>query len=317
MRRNVLSASHTAYSGAKSSQNSLMPRTLPPRLIALVPLLFVLLWSTGFIGAKYALPYIEPFNVLFYRMLLNLAAFALLIRLFNAKPLTLSQKGHQLVVGLLIHAGYLGGVFAAIKLDMPAGLTALIVGLQPLLTALITWGSGKEQLRNLQWFGLVLGIVGITIVLDGNGRLGFSTIDPWALLAVFVALFAISLGTLYQKHFDAGTDLLSGSFYQYLATTMVMGLLTWQFETGEVDWQLPLILSLAWLVLGLSVSAILLLLFMIREGESSKVASYFYLVPPTTALEAWLLFDEQFTLETLLGVGITVLGVYLVLKRKS
>ena len=145
MARNVLSATLTAYSGAISSQNSLMPRTLHPRLITFVPLLFVLLWSTGFIGAKYALPYIEPFNVLFYRMLLNLAAFAVLIRLFNAKPLTLTQKGHQLVVGLLIHAGYLGGVFAAIKLDMPAGLTALIVGLQPLLTALITWGSGKEQ----------------------------------------------------------------------------------------------------------------------------------------------------------------------------
>jgi drug/metabolite transporter (DMT)-like permease len=317
MPRNVLSPSRTAYSGAKSSQNSYMPHTLHPRLISLVPLLFVLLWSTGFIGAKYALPYIEPFNVLFYRMLFNLAAFALLIRLFNAKPLTLSQKGHQLVVGLLIHAGYLGGVFAAIKLDMPAGLTALIVGLQPLLTALITWSSGKEQLRSLQWLGLVLGIVGITIVLDGNGRLGFSNTDPLALLAVFVALFAISLGTLYQKQFGAGTDLLSGSFYQYLATAVAMWLLTWQFESGEVDWQLPLILSLAWLVLGLSVSAILLLLFMIREGESSKVASYFYLVPPTTALEAWLLFDEQFTLEALLGVGITVLGVYLVLKRKS
>jgi len=317
MRRNVLSASRTAYSEVKSSQKSLMSRTLHPRLIALVPLLFVLLWSTGFIGAKYALPYIEPFNVLFYRMLLNLAAFALLIRLFKAKPLTTAQKGHQLVVGLLIHAGYLGGVFAAIKLDMPAGLTALIVGLQPLLTALITWGSGKEQLRIVQWLGLLLGIVGISIVLDGNGRLGFSTINSWALVSVFVALFAISLGTLYQKHLGAGTDLLSGSFYQYLATAVVMGFLTWQFETGEVDWQLPLILSLAWLVLGLSVSAILLLLFMIREGESSKVASYFYLVPPTTAIEAWLLFDEQFTLEAALGVAITVLGVYLVLKRKG
>jgi len=226
------------------------------RLIVLVPLLFVLLWSTGFIGAKYGLPYIEPFNFLFYRMLLNLSVFLLLIKLLNAKTLTGQQKLHQMVVGLLVHAGYLGGVFAAIKLNMPAGLAALLVGLQPLLTALLVWVSGRENLSATQWAGLVLGLSGIVLVLHGNGQL----------------------------------DSLEFSF--------------WAF-------------SLAWLVLGLSVAAVLLLLFMIREGEASRVAAYFYLVPPFTALEAWLLFDERFSFEALVGFAVTVLGVYLVVKQSS
>lgn len=291
--------------------------TTHPRAVALIPFLFVLLWSTGFIGAKYALPYIEPFTLLFYRMLLNLVAFLLLIWWWNAKRLTPIQIGHQMVVGLFIHAGYLGGVFAAIKLQMPAGLVALLVGLQPLLTAFILWVSGSERLRFLQWLGLCLGIVGIALVLYGNGKLDTQVIGGWALLAAFVSLFAISFGTLYQKKFGGGVDLLSASFFQYLSTAIVMGLVAWQFETGIVDWQWPLVLSLAWLVLGLSVSAILLLLFMIREGESSRVAAYFYLVPPVTALEAWLLFDERFSFVALFGVAVTVAGVYLVLQKHT
>lgn len=132
-----------------------------------------------------------------------------------------------------------------------------------------------------------------------------------------IALISISVGTLYQKRFGAGADLLTSSFFQYTSTAAVMGLITWQFETGTVDWQWPLILSLGWLVSGLSVVAILLLLFMLREGEASRVSAYFYLVPPTTAFEAWLLFGEIFSLEALLGVAITVLGVYLVLQCRS
>ncbi|WP_027857933.1 DMT family transporter [Marinobacterium jannaschii] len=286
------------------------------RLVALVPFIFVLLWSTGFIGAKYALPYIEPFNLLFIRMLANLAVFALLIRIFRARSLSPAQAMHQMVVGLLVHAGYLGGVFAAIKLDMPAGIAALLVGLQPLLTALIAWRAFSERLRSLQWFGMLLGIVGVVAVLHGNGKLGLFEFNGYAFSAAMVALFAISIGTLYQKRFGAGSDLLTGSFYQYLSTAVVMGLVSYGFETGDVDWQVPLILSLAWLVFGLSVAAILLLLYMIREGESSRVAAYFYLVPPATAIEAWLLFDETFSLQALLGVAITVAGVYMVLRPR-
>jgi drug/metabolite transporter (DMT)-like permease len=285
------------------------------RLVTLVPFIFVLLWSTGFIGAKFALPYIEPFNLLFIRMLLNLLVFAVLISVWKARWLTPKQIGHQMIVGLLVHAGYLGGVFAAIKLQMPAGLASLLVGLQPLLTAVLVLFGGNTNLRRSQWSGLLLGIAGITLVLYGNGKLGLLDFSFWPFFAALIALVSITTGTLYQKRFGGGADLLTASFFQYVASAIVMGVITWQFETGTVNWQLPLFLSLSWLVLGLSVSAVLLLLFMIREGEASRVSAYFYLVPPATAFEAWLLFGESFSLTALFGVGITVLGVYLVLQR--
>jgi len=283
--------------------------------IKLVPFAFVALWSTGFIGAKYALPYIEPFNLLFIRMVINIGVFALMIYWFSAKRLTLAQAGHQMVVGLLVHAAYLGGVFAAIAQGMPAGISSLIVGLQPILTAIIAWGVLSERLGWQQCMGLLLGIVGVGTVLYGNGKLENVAFSAQALGWISLSLVAISIGTLYQKRFGQGVDLITGSLFQYLATAVVLGLVSASFETGEVDWQLPLILSLAWLVLVLSVAAILLLLYMIREGEAAKVASYFYLVPPATALQAWLLFDETFTALALAGVAITVMGVYLAVRK--
>lgn len=276
-----------------------------------VPFAFVLLWSTGFIGARYGLPYIEPFNYLFIRMLFTLAVFLLLIQIFRGRWPSWNVAKHQLVSGSLIHAGYLGGVFAAIKLDMPAGVAAIIVGLQPLLTAFISQLWLGARLSRLGWAGLWLGLFGVLVVL-GSG-LGDSEIAlHWgAIVSAVVALFAISVGTLYQKRFGTGADLLTGSFYQYVATAVIMGLLTFTFETREVVWHPELIGGLTWLVLGLSLSAVLLLMVMIREGESAKVASYFYLVPPATALEAWFLFDETLSSLTLVGVAITVCGVYL------
>ena len=276
-----------------------------------VPFAFVLLWSTGFIGARYGLPYIEPFNYLFIRMLFTLAVFLLLIQIFRGRWPSWNVAKHQLVSGSLIHAGYLGGVFAAIKLDMPAGVAAIIVGLQPLLTAFISQLWLGARLNRLGWAGLWLGLFGVLVVL-GSG-LGDSEIAlHWgAIVSAVVALFAISVGTLYQKRFGTGADLLTGSFYQYVATAVIMGLLTFTFETREVVWHPELIGGLTWLVLGLSLSAVLLLMVMIREGESAKVASYFYLVPPATALEAWFLFDETLSSLTLVGVAITVCGVYL------
>lgn len=282
-----------------------------------VPLLFVLLWSTGFIGARFGLPYIEPFNFLFIRMLLTLVVFLALVLAFRAAWPGPRQALHQMVVGSLVHAAYLGGVFAAIGWQMPAGVASLIVGLQPLLTAVLAWVIWRQRLLPLQWLGLVLGLLGVALVLAGGNRLGQFELNAQALVAVAISLIAISVGTLYQKHFGQGVNLLTGSFFQYLATALWMGLFTYSFETGEIDWQPELIGALAWLVLGLSVSAILLLLLMIREGEASKVASYFYLVPPVTAIEAWLLFDEQLGALALLGVAVTVSGVYLVLRRQA
>ncbi|WP_432473633.1 DMT family transporter [Amphritea sp. HPY] len=284
-------------------------------LVRLVPLLFVLLWSTGFIGAKYALPYIEPFYLLFIRMLLTLVVFLGLAIVFRAQWPTLRQGGHQAVVGLLIHACYLGGVFAAIKWQMPAGITAIVVGLQPLLTALIGWQWLGERLRAVQWIGLFLGLVGVILILLNGQSTGSFELQPQAAVAALLALVGISVGTLYQKRFGGGVDLLSGSIYQYLATAVAMAILAFLFEERAVQWQPQLIFALGWLVFGLSVSAILLLMFMIREGESARVASYFYLVPPVTVLETWVLFGEQLSLIQGVAIVVTVLGVYLVLRR--
>ena len=287
------------------------------RWVALVPFIFVLLWSTGFIGAKYALPYIEPFTLLFVRMLITLVIFYFLILLFRSQWPSPKDALHQMVVGSLIHAGYLGGVFAAIKLQMPAGISSLIVGLQPILTAVMAWMFYHNQLKLRQWMGLLLGLAGVSIVLIQGKDIGFDNLSAAAIIAIVIALFAISIGTLYQKHFGQGARLLTGSFFQYLATAMWMGILSFGFETQQISWNFTLIAALAWLVIVLSVMAILLLMLMIREGESARVASYFYLVPPVTALEGWLLFVEQLNLAALVGIGITVIGVYLVVRKRK
>jgi len=283
--------------------------------IRFVPFFFVLLWSTGFIGAKYALPFIEPFTLLFIRMLLTLAVFSGLCVIFKSQWPSLRQGKHQMITGLLVHACYLGGVFAAIKWQMPAGITAIVVGLQPLLTALLGWQWLGEKLRSVQWLGLVLGLIGVMLILLNGQQTGSFELRLEAVVAVLLALVAISVGTLYQKRFGGGVDLLAGSVYQYFATAIAMGILAFVFEERVVEWSLTLVLSLGWLVFGLSISAILLLMLMIREGESAKVASYFYLVPPVTAVEAWLLFGEGLSFVQIGAIGITVLGVYLVLRR--
>ncbi len=289
---------------------------IPSSVTRWIPLIFVLLWSTGFIGAKYALPYVEPFNLLFIRMLATLVVFALLISLFRTKWPTPRQALHQMVVGSLVHAAYLGGVFAAIKLQMPAGIAALLVGLQPLLTAIIAWSTFGDRLSNRQWLGLLLGLAGVWMVLLQGKDLTQYEITLGALLSISIALFGISIGTLYQKRFGAGVDLLSGAFYQYLATALWMAALTFTFEQQDVVWHPELIGALLWLVFGLSVSAILLLMVMIREGETAKVASYFYLVPPVTALEAWWLFDETLNSGAIAGMVLAIFGVYLVISTK-
>ena len=234
--------------------------------LALVPWAFVGIWSTGFIGAKYAVPYMEPFSVLLVRMLLTLVVFAGLLWWRKPQWCSLPQAGHQMMVGFLVHACYLGGVFAAIDWALPAGVTAVIMGIQPLLTALIGWIWLSERLRSTQWLGLVLGLAGVLLVVSQNGQGNADSAgwDAWA--AAFIALGAISIGTLYQKRFGGGVDLMVGAFYQYIATAVVMGLLAWQFDSGIVDWSWPLIGALAWMVLALSVIAILLLMVMIREG---------------------------------------------------
>ncbi len=285
-----------------------------PGLVAVAPWLFVFLWSTGFVGAKFGLPHAEPFTLLAVRMGLTLAVFFALIRWFRAPWPTLPQAGHQLVVGTLVHGAYLGGVFAAIKLALPAGVTSLLVGLQPVLTAVLGWWWLGDRLRPRQWVGLGLGLVGVALVLLSGRQLALFQVKPAALAFAGLALVGISLGTVYQKRFGAGVSLLTGTFCQYVATGLLMALLAFGFETREITWHPHLVGALLWLVFGLSLSAILLLMLLIRHGHTARVASYFYLVPPVTALQTWLVFGERLAPLGVLGMALAVAGVYLVLR---
>ncbi len=286
-------------------------------LVNLAPWIFVFLWSTGFVGAKYSLPYAEPFTLLLIRMSITVVVFIGLIFVFKSKKLTPIQAFHQMIVGAFVHVGYLGCVFAAIKLNMPAGVSAIIVGLQPIITAVFALFWFKENLVVRQWLGLVAGFVGVAIVLISGQQLGDFEITTAALIFAIVSVFSISIGTLYQKRFGQGVDLITGSFYQYLMTAILLAIIAFTFETREVQWTMQFILALLWLVFGLSVTAVLLLMYLIRIGEAVKVASYFYLVPVFAAVQTWILFDETLSMIAVFGMLLTVFGIYLVIKTKQ
>nr|WP_163500687.1 DMT family transporter [Halomonas socia] len=298
-----------------------MPTQHPRRLaLAAMPALFVLLWSTGFIGAKYGLPYAEPFTFLFVRFALTLALLVPLVFFFKGSwPRDIALWGHIAVSGLLVHGAYLGGVFYGIYLGMPAGLASLLVGLQPLLTAALAGPLLDERLTRWQWLGLGLGLVGIAMVLGSKldpGAALFQGFGLPALLAVLVALLGIACGTLYQKRFCGGMPLLSGTVVQYLAAGALLGVGALLFESRQIDWTPTFALTLAWLVCILSIAAILLLMALIERGEASRVASLFYLVPPVTALQAWWLFGERLPPIALLGMAIALSGVVMTVKAK-
>ena len=283
-----------------------------------MPGLFVLLWSTGFIGAKFGLPYAEPFTFLFIRFVLTLMLLIPLTWLMRISwPSSPRLWKHIAVSGLLVHGTYLGGVFYGIYLGMPAGLAALLVGLQPLLTAACAGPLLGERLTKQQWLGLLLGLIGISLVLGSKLELGstlFSGFGAGALISVMAALAGISLGTLYQKRYCTSMPLLSGAVIQYMAAGVLLGFGALLFESREVEWSMTFILTLGWLVLILSIAAILLLMALIKKGEASRVASLFYLVPPVTALQAWWLFDERLPLLGLAGMVIAIAGVVMVVR---
>ncbi len=284
------------------------------RLVAAnAPLLFVLLWSTGYIGAKFGLPYAEPFTLLFLRFVLALALLApLVLWLRPAMAMSARERGYLMVSGLLLHGVYLGGVFAAIKLGLAAGLTALIVGAQPLLTSLAVPLLFGERPSLRHWLGILLGFGGITLILGGGAD---ADVALPALLAAVAALVGITAGTLYQKRFCTQHDLLAVTVHQYLPTAALFGLVALGFETREVAWTVQFVTALLWLVLALSLGAILLLTWLIKHGEASKVSSLFYLVPPVTAIEAWLLFGEPLGWIKVAGIALVALGVWLVMRQ--
>jgi drug/metabolite transporter (DMT)-like permease len=240
------------------------------------------------------------------------SALLLLFALLTHAPWPANGRAalHVIVAGLLVHAGYLGGVFAAISHGMPAGMVSLIVGMQPVLTALVAIVFLDERLAARQWLGLALGVLGLALVL--GHRVSFAALT-WqtGLLACF-ALASISVGTVYQKKFNSGADLRTAGVLQYVASGLCYALLACGFESRLIDWTMPFVLAMAWSVLALSMGAVALLYILIREGAASRVSSLMYLVPPFTALIAYFCFGEQLTLPAMGGMGLVALGVALV-----
>ncbi|NOV24118.1 DMT family transporter [Cupriavidus necator] len=288
--------------------------------VASMPWLFVLIWSTGFIVAKYGMPYAEPMTFLFLRfagVLVLMVPFVLLARvplprLAGSTATDWRAVGHIAVAGLLLQAGYLGGVWAAIKLGMPAGVSALIVGMQPILTALIATRMG-ERIGARQWLGLLLGIAGVALVVAN--KLGASGLTPASLALAGGALFSITVGTVYQRHFCPVFDLRMGSVIQFAAAALACVPFMFLFETRVVQWTPAMLAALAWSVVALSIGAISLLFLLIRQGAATRVSSLMYLTPPTTAVMAWLLFGERFPPLAAGGMVLAALGVALVIRR--
>ncbi|WP_120498167.1 DMT family transporter [Kiloniella sp. EL199] len=280
-------------------------------LAILAPCTFVLIWSTGFVFAKMALPYAETMTLLATRFLLAVGLLLLVSLIWKAKwPRDPKQILHIAVAGILLHATYLGGVFASIELGLQAGVAALIVGIQPLLVAFVAGIFLKEQITVRQWVGLILGVSGVILVVWAKLENGLGT--PLGVSIAVLALFGISIGTVYQKRFCGGMDLRTGAVIQYAAASIPTGILAYYTESMVINWTGEMIFAMFWLVVVLSVGAISLLYILIRKGAASKVSSMFFLVPPTAALMAWVLYDETFRSTALVGMTMTVIGVALV-----
>lgn len=284
-------------------------------LTALIPFLFVWLWSTGFVSARFGLPYIEPFYFLSIRFVLAIPLFLILILVLKLKWPTRAQINWQLLVGVVLHGVYLGGVFYAISLGFPAGLSAIIVGIQPVLTTAVNRALFGERISKRQLLGLFLGFVGVVAVVMGSKEITGSEAGAIGLISCIFALLAISASTIIQKRYSAGTPLLSGSFWQYIGALLFVLPLTLMMETHEIDHTWQLYAALAWSVLALSIIAVLLLMYMIREGEVARVTSYFYLVPPVAVIQTWFLFGEVMSLISVVGCLIVVVGVALVVRK--
>jgi drug/metabolite transporter (DMT)-like permease len=299
-------------SGAASPAGAAADRSA--LLLALMPAVFVLIWSTGFIVARYGMPHAPPMTFLALRFALSVLAFAVWIALARAPwPQGRAQWLHLAVAGVLMHAGYLGGVWAAVKLGLGAGLAALVVGLQPLLTALWVSASGQEaRVSAVRWLGLALGLAGLVLVVWH--KLGVGEASAASLALAVLALLSITAGTLYQKRFVAAADARTANTVQLLAALAVCAPLA-LLEPEAVRWHPELIGAMAWSVLVLTLGGSSLLLLLIQRGAATRVTSLMYLVPPCTAVMAWLLFGEALGPLVLAGLALSALGVWLAVRQ--
>ncbi len=288
------------------------PTSSPDTLfIKAMPVIFVFFWSTGFIGAKMGLPYIEPMTFLAVRFgicVLLMIPVVLLTR--THWPARGIDYVHISIGGLLMHGGYLGFVFLSISLGTPAGISSLITGIQPLIVAALAGLLLNENVTLQKWIGLLLGLAGVFLVVFDKLSVGEGTLFGMGLS--FVALLSIAAATLYQKKFCANMNIKSGNLIQFAAAAVYFVLMSLLFETGDITWSGELVFALAWLTIVLSLGAMTLLYMLLRRGAAANVSSLFYLTPPCTAVVAYFLFDETLGILALIGMGIAVLGVALV-----
>ena len=283
-------------------------------LMRAMPVVFVLIWSTGFIVARFGMPHAPPLSFLAYRYALSILCFLPWIVLAGVRwPAQRVQWLHLAVVGALMHGGYLGGVWAAVKAGMGSGLSSLIVGLQPVLTALWLSSQGASVSRR-QWGGLVLGFSGLALVVSAKFGLGEANVRNLSLAVL--ALISITVGTLYQKRFVGPCDVRSANTVQ-LAAALLVTLPLALLESEPVRWVPQLQAAMAWSVLGLTLGGSSLLYMLIQRGAATTVTSLLYLVPPCTAMMAWILFGEPITVTTLAGTAMTAAGVYLVVRAPA
>jgi drug/metabolite transporter (DMT)-like permease len=287
-----------------------MPRTLEQAAVFAAPGVFVLLWSSGFIGAKFGLAYAEPLTYLALRMLGVLVVLGIVVALTRPKWPNAAGFRHSMATGLMVHGLYLGGVFVAIGHGLPAGLAALFVSLQPLLTSTIAHRWLGERVGVRQWLGLALGLVGVYLVLRDKATAGEATPLAWA--AITIGLIGITVGTLFQKRFGGGIDWRPALLIQYTAAAALFGAGAFAFETRVVHWTPDFVLALLYLIVVLSLGAVWLYYFMIRHAAATRVVSLFYLTPPVTALMAFALFGEKLAPLALVGMAVCVVGVFLV-----
>jgi drug/metabolite transporter (DMT)-like permease len=284
-------------------------------IIRSAPLAFVFFWSTGFVAAKFGMPYAEPLTFLWVRMASVVAILAGIALIWRPRWPNRAEAGHSIVVGLLVHGLYLGGVFVAIAQGVPAGISALLPGLQPVLMATIANRWLGERVTAWQWAGLALGILGVLLVLNDRAIFGAGTPLGW--IGSVVSLLGITIGTLYQKRFGGKIDWRSGNLIQYAAVTIFFLTGALAFETGGIRWSVEFILAMAWLVIVLSVFTVALMYWLIRRAAAANVASLFYLVPATTALMAWLLFDERLNMLAIIGMAFCAGAVLIVNYKKA
>ena len=287
-----------------------MPRSIEKAAVLVAPAVFVLLWSSGFIGAKFGLAYAEPLTYLALRMLGVILILGIVVALTRPKWPDAVGFRHSVATGLMVHGLYLGGVFVAIGHGLPAGLAALIVSLQPLLTSTIAHRWLRERVGVLQWAGIALGFTRVYLVLRDSATTGEASALAWA--SITIALFGITVGTIYQKRFGGAIDWRPALLIQYVAAALLLGAGALAIETRVVHWTPDFVFALSYLVVVLSLGAVWLYYFMIRRAAATRVVSLFYLTPPVTALMAFALFGETLAPLALVGMAVCVVGVFLV-----